>query len=97
MFRLAIDNQISKVTVKKLQKHYEVVLWAANLPDEIWVEDAYDDGADVFISPDLDVPNILDRIDAKAYWMEIPQYLNEGSQFNFIMKELQQLKNRRGL
>jgi hypothetical protein len=91
--KLAIDNQISKYVVQRLKQHYEVVRTAGNDPDEIWLNDALDLGADVFISPDLDVPNFLDKAKADdAVWIDVPQKLSIEKQFTFLMKKLKGLE-----
>jgi hypothetical protein len=38
--------------------------------DDIWISRGLHNGADIFISRDLDIPNILDRWRAKARWFE---------------------------
>ena len=90
--KLAIDNQISKYVVEHLKKDYEVVRTAGNDPDHIWISDALDKGADVFISPDLDIPNFLDKENADwARWIDIPQGLGYEKQYKFIMEKLKKL------
>lgn len=86
--KIAVDNQISLIVVDKLKRDHQVVLWAGNQQDEEWIEDALDRGAEVFVSPDLDVPNYLDKIDSDAIWIDIPQGLPKGKQFDFITKAL---------
>lgn len=61
MLVLAVDTQISHKTVRELSRHYEVVVVAGqSFSDEDWVEDALSMGANVFVSPDIDIPNLLD-------------------------------------
>ena len=92
MFKLALDNQVSKDAAQKLSAHYEVVMNAGDLPDEEWIEQALLLDANIFISPDLDVPNYLDRIQSDARWIDLPQNLRSHNQFDFIMKKIEALK-----
>lgn len=89
--KIAVDNQISKQAIRQLSKHHEVVLTADDQQDEIWIDDALDLGAEVFISPDLDVPNYLDRIHSNAAWIDLPQGLRTENQFSFLMDELKKI------
>lgn len=94
-FKLALDNQISNRCIRELSKHYEIVYTAKNEPDEIWLEDAYGCGANIVISPDLDIPNYLDRMRYDdVIWIEVPQNLRSAKQYDFIIKKLEKLKKR---
>lgn len=88
---LAVDNQISLRVVEKLKIHYKVVIWAGNDPDEVWLEKALDLGADVFISPDLDIPNILEKIAPYATWIDVPQHLSKEKQFDYLISALKKV------
>lgn len=88
MIVLAVDNQISLRVVEKLKLHFKVVLWASNAPDEEWVDEALSRGANTFISPDLDIPNILDRVAPDVRWIDVPQGLKQDKQFNYLMGQL---------
>ena len=93
--KLALDNQISKVTVERLSSHYEIILMAGDRPDEEWVEDAYFEGANVFISPDLDIPNLLEKIappEVPVFWIDIPQGLKSDKQYYNILNQLRKLE-----
>lgn len=90
--KLAIDNQISLSVVEGLKRTHEVVMWSGDKQDEVWIEDALDLGAEVFISPDLDVPNYLDRINSDAHWIDVPQNLPRNKQLNFIISKLNGLR-----
>jgi len=68
MFKLALDNQVSKKVKEELSWHYDIVIWADTLPDEYWVKEALNRGANVFISPDLDIINMLTELDSDADW-----------------------------
>lgn len=92
MLVLAIDNQISLRVVDRLKQHYEVVLWANTMSDEDWVDEALCRGANVFISPDLDIPNLLDRVAPDVRWVDVPQGLQRDKQFNYLMNQLKNLK-----
>lgn len=93
MIVLAIDNQISLNVVNQLKKHYDVALWAGTKADEDWVDEALALGATVFISPDLDIPNILDRFGADdVLWIDVPQNMPSGRQFEFLMSRLKKVR-----
>lgn len=86
--KLAIDNQISNNTVEELRKHHDIVILAQNLADADWITYGLEEGAEVFISPDLDVPNYLQQYGSDAKWLDIPQGLKSQKQFEFIMRNL---------
>lgn len=90
--KIAVDNQISQATVYQLGQKYEVVLSAGNMSDEEWIEKALDLGATVFISPDLDVPNYLDKCEIPYTWIDVPQGLTGPRQFQHLDKALRNLK-----
>lgn len=92
MLILAVDNQISLRVVDRLKQHFEVVLWANTMSDEDWVDEALCRGANTFISPDLDIPNLLDRVAPDARWIDVPQGLDRNKQFEFLMKQLKKAK-----
>ncbi len=97
MIKIALDNQVSKDVVKRLSSYYDVVVWAADRSDEDWVDEAMTLGAQYFISPDLDVPNLLDRYGYDdVFWIDLPQNLKFDSQFDFIRKKIKGLKNKGG-
>jgi len=89
--KIAVDNQVSKQAVRQLSKHHEVVLVANDSQDEVWVDHALDLGAEVFVSPDLDIPNYLDRVQSDAAWVDLPQGLRTEDQFSFLMKQIERL------
>ena len=67
---IALDNQIARRIV--LPGH-SVVMWAGEDDDEIWVPKAISLGAEVFVSPDLDVLNLLDTLGSDAEFIQFPQ------------------------
>lgn len=85
---LAIDNQISLQVVNQLEQHYEVVLWAGDMSDEDWVDEALLLGANTFISPDLDIPNLLERLAPDVRWIDVPQGLPTAKQYDYLMKAI---------
>ena len=89
--KLAVDNQISLSVVEGLKETHEVVIWADDMQDEDWIDEALDLGAEVFISPDLDVPNYLDRVNSNAHWIDVPQGLPKKRQLNFLIEKLKGL------
>jgi hypothetical protein len=87
--KLALDRQISKKTAVELRKAgYEVVFHANHEPDEVWIPAALDQGANLFVSPDLDIPNYLDRTDTGAAWVDVPQGLGGRSQFSYLLQQI---------
>lgn len=88
---LAIDNQISKTVVDQLSQHYEIALWAGDMQDEEWVDEALVMGANVFISPDLDIPNLLERLDPTVFWIDVPQSLPKAKQFQYLMDKIKKV------
>ncbi len=94
-FRLALDNQLSKPTMARLEKlGVTVVLRAQDEDDEDWIEYALHLGANVFVSPDLDIPNYLDRRNSDAIWIDVPQYMREHRQAEHIISELKRILKR---
>lgn len=89
---LAVDNQVSKATIYKLENLYQVVKKAEDLPDEVWVYQALDLGANVFISPDLDIPNLIYRESDTAIWIELPGLKSE-KQYAFLIKKLRNIES----
>lgn len=96
MIRLAVDNQISHLTIKKLEKEFEVVMMAENMPDEIWIEKALDKGATIFISPDLDIPLYLEKNyeELGLIWIDIPQSMKGSDQYKYISNKIKKIKSK---
>lgn len=81
---LAIDCQIGLKVVEQLKQHYEIAVYASDKADEDWVNEALEYGANVFISPDLDIPNMLDQLNDSSIWIDVPRGLNKPNQFDYI-------------
>lgn len=92
MLVLAIDNQVSLGVVDQLRQHYEIAIWAGKMSDEEWVDEAMCRGANVFISPDLDIPNLLDKWFPEAKWIDVPQNMPRHKQFSYLMGQLKRIK-----
>jgi predicted nuclease of predicted toxin-antitoxin system len=92
--KIAIDTCISIRTKEALEKvgHEVVCIASMSEHDEDWVSRAILSGAQVIVSSDLDIPNLLDRYDSGMIWLELPQ--GKINQFNFI---IQSLKHFRGM
>lgn len=90
--KIAVDNQIARSTVRLLKSKYDVVIEAGDMQDEEWVDIGLSRGATIFISPDLDIPNYLDRVNSDAAWIDVPQNLRERNQFDYLIKQLERLK-----
>lgn len=89
--KIAVDNQVSDSCVDSLNDLYDVVLCAGDMPDDEWLELAMDMDVDVIISPDLDVPNYLDKADSDIVWIELPQGLRGRNQFDFLKKRIEKI------
>lgn len=88
--KIALDNQISPTV--KLPGH-EIVTWAGDDEDEVWIKRAVEKGAEVFVSPDLDVPNILDHNKYDGIFIQFPQKL-KGKGYKaeqFLLRKLKRL------
>ncbi len=69
MLKIACDNQVPDRFIPKLRRHgYDVVFLAEDQADEDWVNEALCLGAEIFVSPDLDIPNLLEKTD--AVWID---------------------------
>ncbi len=89
--KIACDNQVSKITVDTLDSIFTVVTTAGNKPDDVWLEEAIDKGATVFISPDLDVPNYLDSAFVEYKWIDIPQGLGKQELCRHLIKQIKKV------
>jgi hypothetical protein len=91
--KIAVDTQISKGVVNRLNNTgYEVVYRASTEPDEVWVPAALDRGATVFVSPDLDIPRILDRVGVDYKWIDVEQGLRSDKQYDYLVKRFKKLR-----
>lgn len=61
--RLAFDENISDRTIGRYARDGCIIVFVAKKgqPDEEWLWQAYEAGADVVFSYDLDIPNILEK------------------------------------
>ena len=92
IIKLALDNQISRKAASEVRHAgFEIVYHAKSEPDEVWIENALTKGATIFVSPDLDIPNYLDRRDVNASWIDVPQGMSGDMQSGFIMKQILRL------
>ena len=91
--KLALDVQISKQAQHELRKFgFEIVYRAgAGVDDETWVLNAIGAGANIFVSPDLDIPNLLERLGTEAAWIDVPQGMRGENQANYIAGRLTRL------
>lgn len=95
MLKIAVDNQISYNAIYGLKnRKFDVVLWAGDMSDEDWVDKAIGLGANVFVSPDVDIPILLDRMlpDEKIHWIDIPQGLKSKDQLRYLLTQLKTIK-----
>lgn len=95
VIRLALDNQISRKAAHQLRSMgFQVVYHARNEQDEIWIEAALSNGANIFVSPDLDIPNYLDKVDTSSVWIDIPQRLGGENQASYIAGQISKLRKK---
>lgn len=95
MLKIAVDNQISHKVVQQLKdRKFDVVIWAGDKTDEEWVYIALGLGATVFVSPDVDIPILLDKFlpEETIHWINVPQGLKSKNQLKFIIKRLKVIK-----
>jgi hypothetical protein len=72
--KLAIDNQLGHKEYCELKSAgYDIIVEAGDRADEDWVIEAIDKGVDCIISPDLDIPNMLEREYSDALWIDYTQ------------------------
>lgn len=95
--KLAMDIQISNKAIRELDKMgYKVVCRALNSQkDEEWVAFALSKGANVFVSPDMDIPAILDRKEADTTWIGLPSGLKSKGQAEYTSKRIDSIIDRR--
>lgn len=92
MIKLALDNQVSPSKARALKKHgFDVVVFARDRADEDWVSEAIGKEVDAIVSPDLDVPNLLDAYNSDIVWIEYKSHVKNP--FNFLMQQLKVVKN----
>lgn len=61
MIKIAVDNQVPFCISELAKQHnIEIVVWAGDLHDNFWFEEALDAGAKAFVSPDYDIERLCD-------------------------------------
>lgn len=90
MAKIGVDNQVSKDIIKNLiKKGFEIVHSAGDEPDDVWVDKALMKGATIIISPDVDIPILLDRLDASdVLWIDIPRGYKQKKLENYLVGKL---------
>jgi len=88
---IACDNQISNDNIYGFHMNgFHTVTKAGHRADEDWVEEAVIRGAKAIISPDLDIPNLIQFTD--VVWIE---WLNEkADRYKLAIKELRDLRTK---
>lgn len=80
MYLVAVDVNISNYIIGTLARSGDMIVCVAKIsePDEKWLDRALARGAEVIISQDLDIPNLLDHWDeGKVRWFEtVSDYLD---------------------
>lgn len=93
---VALDNNCPMWTIQALEKEgHTVVIRARHEPDEVWMDEAVAGGAEVFVSNDLDIANILDRWNVDGAFIELPKRLSGGALVRFIVTSINALEARR--
>lgn len=76
--KLAVDVQVSNEVIGSLCRAGDEVVCVARMgeEDQSWVSRALDRGAEILISPDLDIPNLLDQwgINEVFHFVSIHRY-----------------------
>ena len=79
IMRVALDVNISNFQIGTLARNGDLVVCVAKASesDEVWLTRALDRDADIVISQDLDVPNLLDkwRVDGVLWFESLDSYL----------------------
>jgi hypothetical protein len=89
---IACDNQVSKQYIDAFESHgFKVVTYAGNRADEDWVLEAIEKGAEVIISPDLDIPNMIQDIE-DMYWIDYQSH--RADRFQYTLKQLKLIEKK---
>ncbi len=96
--KLALDGPISRKAAQQLRSQgFEVVFHARHEADEVWVPAALNKGANVFVSSDLDIPNLLDKEDTNAIWIDMPQFIGGVDQAGYIISQIIKIRKREAI
>lgn len=70
--KIAVDQSLGLRMMKNLEKHgYEIVCKAdVAEADEVWMERAMKNGALFVVSPDLDIPTLIERKNLPMIWID---------------------------
>lgn len=70
--KVAVDESIGKDMASRIRAFgYEIVCVAGHAePDNVWMKRAKDKGALFIISPDLDIPSIIERENYPMVWID---------------------------
>lgn len=88
--KIACDNQVPLKYIQSLNKSgFEVVFRAQDEADEDWVRQAISLDAQIFISPDLDIPNLIQEY-PDTFWVDYKNPMRKA--FNKLMTKLHLIK-----
>lgn len=92
--RIAVDTHVSINAIEALKNTGFDVVTIAGIgeDDESWVSRALSAGAEVFVSSDLDIPNLLERYDSMAIWLDLPQ--GKVNLYNWIVQSIKRMEER---
>lgn len=70
--KIAIDESVGVAMAKRIKsKGYEIVCKAGNAePDDVWMKRALAAGAMFIVSPDLDIPSMIERENYPMVWID---------------------------
>lgn len=70
--KIAIDESVGLAMAKRIKaKGYEIVCKAGNAePDDVWMKRAFANGALFIVSPDLDIPSMIERENLPMVWID---------------------------
>lgn len=88
--RIAVDNQIGDIAIRTISTKHTVVVRAQDYSDQDWLDAAIGQGAIAIVSPDLDVPNYLDKHAPHIRWICLPQGLRDPYIGSFVLNKLAQ-------
>ncbi len=89
---VALDQCIGWKRIRALKElGYNIVAMAEDAePDKVWMNRAFANGALFVISPDLDIPNIIEREQYPMIWIDYPHYNKDlkGDLVSYVDKKI---------
>jgi hypothetical protein len=88
---IVIDQHVSKLVAKELNKNHTVINVGNFEKDHVWFKNAMNKKANVVISNDKEIANYCYITDIKN--ITIPKGIAGIKQVNYILKEIERIKN----